>query len=238
MAIQIDPASPALAVGTDTTTITTASFTRPVDGLLVALVAAVSESAPTVSGGSFTWTRRVQRAPGTDYAEIWTAPVTGSGSVTVTLGVELVEGAGASLGALKVVGITGQHPTDPIGNTGNNTATTNTLNVTGYTSSGVGSRGFLAALDSNGLGSPTAGGGDTGYPFSETVGGFFEYSGLGMVKADNTAGSGTSVTFNADAPGSSSAQWAWAALEILAAPVPPRTVALRPTGAAHRAASW
>ena len=237
MAIQIDPASPALAVGANTTTITTASFTRPVDGLLVALVAAVSESTPTVSGGSFTWTRRVQRASGINYAEIWTAPVTGSGSVTVTLGVELVEGFDVGLGALKVVGVTGQHATEPIGNTGNNTATTNTLNVTGYTSSGVGSRGFLVALDSNGLGSPTAGGGDTGYPFSEDLGGF-EYSGLGMVKADNTAGSGTSVIFNADAPGSSSAQWAWAALEILAAPASPRTVALRPTGAVHRAANW
>src|SRR5690606_40421649 len=61
-----------LAVGTGAS-VSTSSFTPPEGGLLVALVAALTEDTPEVSGGSLSWTRRRQQVQfGTDYAEIWT----------------------------------------------------------------------------------------------------------------------------------------------------------------------
>lgn len=210
MAIGIDGNSPAVGSGGNVTTVTTASFTRPAAGaLLVAMVMCTSDSAPAMSGGSLTWTLRKQQLAGTTYAQLWTAPVTGSGTMTVTLTV------GGSLQglALKVDGVTGQHASSPIGNTGGGTSSNNTLSVTGYTSSAANSRGFFAAFEGNGLGNPTVSGGDTGFPWTANFG-FGDYSGIAIRKAADTPTASTTVTFGADAPTTGAADWTWAALEI------------------------
>lgn len=207
MALAIDGASPVLAISSSSDSITAASFTRPASGLLVAMVMGASDTTFTVSGGSLTWTRRVQRVvSGVPRSEIWTAPVTGSGAMTVTA----AGTGGYNAIAVKVDAVTGQDAS-PIGNSGNNVATSNTLSVTGYTSSAAGSRGFFAAIEANGLGSPTVANSDNGFPWDNTS---LNVSGIAIRKASNTVSSSTTVTFGADAPGSSTASWAWCALEI------------------------
>ncbi|MFB4294786.1 hypothetical protein ACBI99_44655 [Nonomuraea sp. ATR24] len=208
MAIDIDASSPALATQ-QSDTVTTASFTRPAGAVLVATVMGLSDTAFTVSGGGLTWTRRAQIVDNiVQRVEIWTAPVTGSGSMTVTAN---ASGEWETM-AIKVDAATGQHPTAYIGQTNTGTATTNPINVTGYVSSDDGSRGFFGAIDGNGLGNPTVQDGDTGFPWNITS---FGTSGIAIRKATNTPTAGTNVTFSADAPGTGGADWAWAALEIL-----------------------
>jgi hypothetical protein len=230
--IAIDSGSPALASGGDVASVSTASFTRPAGGLLVAMVYAISNSTYTVAGGSLTWTRQV-----TNSADIWTAPVTGSGSMTVTVG-NLVTGGFTGRGAaIKVVGLTGQSLADPIGSSGTGASATNNLNALGYTSTVAGSRGFFAGLESNTGGAPTTT--DTGFPWSfslttpfpSTIRGLFSY------KAANTSAQDADVTFNADASGTGTADWDWTALEIVPdANIRVRTMVSR--AAVHRAASW
>lgn len=208
MPIAIDSGSPAVVSAGGVTTVTTASFTRPAaGGLLVAMVMCTSDSNPVVSGGSLTWTRRKQQVNAGAYAEIWTAPVTGSGAMTVTV---TITGTFKAVG-VKVDGVTGQH-SSPAGNSGGGTSAANTLNVTGYTSSGINSRGFFAAVEENGLGNPTST--DTGFGWTANAT-FEDVSGIAVRKAANTPTIGETVTFNADAPGTSAAAWTWAALEIL-----------------------
>lgn len=234
MTLLIDGASPALATGTGSS-VTSASFTRPEGGYLVALVAAVTDGTPSVSGGGLTWTRRRQEVQfETDHAEIWTALVTGSGSMTVQLS-GLSETQFGRFGALKVVAITGQHEADPIGEGDSGTSSNNTL-ATSYTSSAIGSRGFLMAMDSNGLGAPSAGA-DIADTFNQSLD-FFAVSGAAVVKAANATSEGETVAFSVDAPGSSTAAWVWAMLEIVAQPAPVRPAVVRSTAAVQRAASW
>ncbi|MFF4989621.1 hypothetical protein ACFY19_20680 [Streptosporangium saharense] len=205
--------SPALASKGDAVSVTTSSFTRAAGSLLVAMVMCTSDGAPTVSGGGLTWTRRSRRV-GYDaaYAEVWTAPVTGTGSMTVTVGV-----TGTDQGvAVKVDAVTGQHPTAPIGQSGNGESNANNANVTGYSSSVAGSRGFLASIEMSGAGTPSST--DTAFPWSQSVGGgFYIATGMAVRKAANTSSAGTAVTFNLDASGTSAAEWFWAALEIVPA---------------------
>lgn len=230
--IAIDSGSPALASSGDVASVSTSSFTRPAGGLLVAMVAAVSGSTYTVTGGSLTWTRQVANE-----ADIWTAPVTGSGSMTVTVG-NLTESGFLGRGAaIKVVGLTGQSLLDPVGASGTGDSTTNNLTVIGYTSTTASSRGFFAGLESAINGAPTST--DTGFPWSfSTTSGFpVTFRGLFAYKAANTPISGTDVSFNADASGSGTADWEWSALEIVPdINVRSRTVTSR--AAVHRAASW
>lgn len=236
MPVVIDEETPDLAVGTGAS-VSTSSFTPPEGGLLVALVAALTEDTPEVSGGSLSWTRRRQQVQfGTDYAEIWTAPVTGSGSMTVTLDGLSATGIGR-LGALKVMVVTGQHEDDPIGSGGTGTSSTNTLTANAYTSTAAGSRGFFTAIDSDGAGTPTVQLGDLGFPWNQSVSSG-SISGAAVVKAAATVAAGTTVQFSVDAPGSGQVEWGWAALEIVAAPASPRPSVLRPAAAVHRAASW
>ncbi|WP_214327837.1 phage tail family protein [Nonomuraea sediminis] len=222
MAIAIDAGSPAIATsgGTTVSSVTTGSFTRPAGGLLVAMVMAYSDTEPAVSGGGLTWTKRVELGQ----VEIWTAPVTGSGSMTVT--VDNLTGSFGRAVSVKVDAVTGQHASSPIGASGSGSSTNNTLNVTGYTSTVDNSRGFMAALEGAGLGVPTSS--DTGFGWSTSTG-VTTVSGIAVRKSANTPTAGTAVTFNADAPGTSAADWDWVALEIkpasLDAPITTTTVA-------------
>lgn len=214
MAIDIGTSPATASNGGSITSVSTASFARPAAGsLLVAKVMAMfTDSAPTVSGGGLTWQRRAQRINGPDYAEIWTAEVAGSGNMNVTLG-GLSSGFGLAAG-LKVSVVTGQHADNYIGATGSGVSTTNNLTVNAYTSTANNSRGFFAGVEAEGLGNPSAGLGDQGFPWTAnfTLG---EGSGIAIVKAANTPTAGTDVQFNADAAGTSTADWTWAALEIL-----------------------
>lgn len=230
MPIAIDAGSPALvsAGGGSITSLSTASFTRPDGGLLVAVVYTVSSTTPTLSGGSLAWTKRVSSG-----VDIWTAPVTGSGSMTVTVGNLSTAAFGGVAAALKVVGVTGQDPTSPIGTTGTGTSSTNNLTATGYTSSAAGSRGFFGAANTT-AGAPTST--DTGFGWSVNTG-FFDASGIAAYKAANTVAAGTSVAFNADAAGSSTTDWQWAALEIVPEGVARPRISIS-RAAVHRAASW
>jgi hypothetical protein len=222
--------SPALVSGDSS--VTTASFTRPAGGLLVAMVGANTDDAPVVSGGSLTWTRRVQRVDSAvSFGEIWTAPCPTAGSMTVTAA---VTGDFMAVG-LKVIALSGQDSGDPIGASGAGGSSTNNLTVTGYVSTVAGSRGFFAALNGADLaGTPTST--DTGFGWSVGLSSF-DLGGINVYKAANTATSGTSVAFNADAPGSGSVDWQWAALEIKPA-LDGRSRAFVSRAAAHRAASW
>lgn len=230
MPIEIAAGTPALASGGGfaVTEVTTASFTRPAGALLIAISMAFSETAPTLSGGSLTWTKQVDNGQ----AEIWTAPVTGSGSMTVTLG--NLSGAFGTAGALKVVGVTGHDPIDPIGVAGTGDSTNNNLTATGYTSTVAGSRGVFSAFTDEATGTPTST--DTGFGWFEDTG-VLDVGGIAAYKAANTASPGTDVTFNADAAGAGAANWTWAALEIV-----PEVIVRQHTvmsrSAVHRAASW
>lgn len=221
--------TPALVADASVSSVSTASFTRPEGGLLVAMVVALSASTYTLSGGSLTWTQRVANS-----ADIWTAPVTGSGTMTVTVGNLTDPDFAVSVAAVKVVGVTGQSLLNPIGSTGSGESSTNNLTVSGYTSSAAGSRGFFCGLDSNAAGAATST--DTGSGWTENVG-FFDVAGVAVHKAANTTNAGTSVTFNADASGSGEAAWEWAALEIVPDVVVRQRAALS-RAAVHRAASW
>ncbi len=223
--------SPAV-VTDDTSPVTTASFTSVSGGLLVAMVAGSSDDPPSVSGGGLTWTRRIQQAPGSArYAEIWTAPVVTGASMTVAA---TLTGSFSALG-VKVDVISGQHSTSPIGATGGGTTTTNNATVNGYTSTADGSRGWCAAFEFEGLGLPTSS--DTGFPWSIEIGGFVEIDGVAIRKAADTASSSTNVTFNMDAGGTGTADWTWAALEIVPAVVSRQSTFVS-RAAVHRAASW
>lgn len=221
--------SPALVTGTGST-VTSASFTRPAGGLLVAMVYTITSTTYTVSGGGLTWT--VRAATG---GAIWTAPVTGSGSMTVAIGNLTDVQFFGKAAALKVIGLTGQSPANPIGASGNGSSTTNNLIASGYTSSVDGSRGFFAAVDDASTGAATST--DTGFAWSVTTSFSVTRRGIFAHKAANTATAGSPVTFNADASGTGTASWGWAALEIVPESViRQRTVTSR--AAVHRASSW
>jgi len=225
--------SPAIASSTPSS-VTTASFTPVAGGLLVAMLSGSSDAQPVVSGGGLTWTRQVRQNTGGSqfYADIWTAPVSSASPMTVSASL----GGSFNAMGLKVDVISGQHPINPIGQTGTGTTSTNNATVTGYESSTDGSRGFCSAVEGEGLGTPTSS--DQGFGWFVNVSGFFPNAGLAVRKAADTANSGTTVTFNLDASGSSTADWRWAALEILPEP-PLRPASPRmPATAVHRAASW
>lgn len=215
--------SPALATVT-TGNITSPSFTPPAGSLLVVGVVG-SGLLSGMSGGGLTWTRRIQRA-GTAGLELWTAPGASGAGMTVTGTTD-----GVSAMALKVWPITG-HATSPIGTTGNGTSNANNSTVNGYTSTGAGSRGFIVAAETAGLGTPSSTDDETAF----VLGG--ELPGLMATKASNSGAAGTNVTFNLDAAGTDVAQWEWAALEILATPEETRFRPLIALQAAKRAANW
>lgn len=231
MAISLPGGDPDAVAATDVTSVTTSSFTRPASGvLLVAMAACSSDATPTFSGGSLTWTKRREQVNVDQYAQIWTAPVSGSGSMTATLTFT----GSLQGGGLKIVYVVGHNSANLVGSGGGGTSTTNNITVSGYTSTVDGSRGFFSGLENSGRGVPTST--DTGYGWNG-VGASFDTSGIAVVKAVNTPTSGSTVTFNADAAGSSQPAWTWCALEILPAPDSRATVVAVSRAAAHRAAS-
>lgn len=208
MAIALSGTSPALATDEVDGTLPTASFSPPAQSLLVASAAATdSNGALSVSGGSLTWTRRVQRNVfDTFMVEMWTAPCpAGASNITTTLTSDGFEGTFAA--ALKVDVWTGADLTTPTGATGQGASTTNNVTVNGFTATVIGSRGVAAAIDTNLLGLPSSTDDETAFDL-----GFLD--GMFVRKSANTA-SLTNVQFNLDAFGTGTPAWEWVALEIL-----------------------
>ncbi len=144
---------------TNTTAITSASFT-PANGSLLVACAGLDEIndsstvAITVSGGSLTWTQRVRRGgveAGGGLAAIWTAPVVTGAGMTVSIARTATHAAARVSG--KVYIVTGQHAS-PIGNIASANWTTNpqTLNLT---AAGAG-RVFGCGTDWNATGLPVS----------------------------------------------------------------------------------
>ncbi|MEV4246954.1 hypothetical protein AB0J63_26520 [Streptosporangium canum] len=181
------------------------SFSPPAGSLLVALVGGTGTPTISNSGTARTWTQRVVHGT---YGgiRIYTAPnPTALSTITVTV-------AGASGGA-KVFVVTGQHSTNPIGTTGTGATATNNATVNAYTSTATGSRGFLVAVDWNGvyLSAPSSTDDEYAWALGDAT------AGIAATKAANTGASGTVVQFNLDASGTAAADWNWVALEIVPA---------------------
>lgn len=222
MPVAIDSSSP-VVVSSIGTTLTTASFNPPDASLLVATVMGGGNPSMSNNGAALTWTSRVTSLD----VEIFTAPLpTGRTGMTVTT----TSGNSVSWG-FKLDVITGGNLSSPVGATGTGDSSTNNLTVAGYVSTVAGSRGISGGFDENGLGTPSTT--DDGAAWTGV------FSGIRVAKSAVTATVGTSVTFNFDAAGSSSAGWDWAAVEIVPALDPPRpAVYVANLTAVHRAANF
>lgn len=204
MAISVATSPAAVALtGTGTAT---AAFSPGANTFLVAAVegALSTGTTVTVSGGSLTWTQRATNSDGLGAInELWTAPcAAGAAGITVT-----TNGAWTA-GQLKVYVLNDVLLASPIGNTGTGTSTTNNVTVSGYTSSVANSRGFCGAIDTSAQGLPVSTDDELGWTSAAVQ------SGMSITKFSNTGTSGTSVTFNLDAAGTSAPAWRWAAIEI------------------------
>jgi len=221
LAVAIDASSPAISAQLSSS-VTTDAFDPP-SSLLVAVVMCATDAVMSNNGTALTWTSRKQDTADFN-SEIFTAPLaTGRTGMTVT-----ATGGGGQL-ALKVYVITSADLSTPVGATGSGTSTTNNVTVNGYTSTVNGSRGIAAAVDGDGLGTPSST--DDESTFSLIL------SGMAVAKAANTATAGSNVTFNLDAAGVGTASWAWIAVEILPT-AESRITIVQSLTAVHRAANF
>lgn len=219
MALAIDASTPVIAsVGSGVFTVATASFTPPIDALLVAAcfsdngTGTSNDPAPTVtnSGTAFTWALGPARNPSEDTggsAKIYTAKVTVSQAMTVTY----ATGGSASTGhacKLKVYVVTGQDLTSPIGAVGEGSSVVNSITPTVYTSTVDLSLAIGCAVDWAANGVPTSTDIEDG---AHTAG---NISAVACYKASTTTPSGSAVTLDFDAAGAAAADWNWVALEI------------------------
>jgi hypothetical protein len=222
MAIAIDASSPIRFTGTpaNNVDITSASFTPPANSVLVVCVSADTNGNSdnitiSVSGGSLTWTNRVEHDPGdagamAGHASIWT-PADGStvAASAQTVSVRRTAGHGSTGRiSVKIYVVTGADTADPTGATGEGHSTTNNITPNAYTSTVNNSRGFGCATDWNQLGTPTSSDTEDGADYSGAI------SVVSLHKAADTATSGSTVTMNFDAGGTGNAEWNWVALEI------------------------
>ncbi|MBI3331949.1 hypothetical protein HYZ99_03240 [Candidatus Peregrinibacteria bacterium] len=214
-AIAIDASTPAL-VALDSTSVTSAAFNPPDSSLL--LVCVLSDSLNdedvtitiTNNGAALTWTEIVSRdgfessISDGNAAAAYALLTTGRTGMTVSA----TSNSSKLAKAIKVYVITGHDTSSPIGASGEGDSNTNNITPTIYTSTVNNSRGFGCADDWNALGSPTST--DTEDPFH--LSGLI--SGLAVNKASDTTPSGTAVTMNFDAFGTSAAQWNWVGVEV------------------------
>jgi hypothetical protein len=222
MAIAIDASSPIRFTGTpaNNVDITSASFTPPANSVLVVCVSADTNGSSdnitiAVTGGSLTWTNRVEHDPGDasangGHASIWT-PVDGStvSASAQTVSVRRTAGNGSTGRiSVKVYVVTGADTADPTGATGENHSTTNNITPNAYTSTVNNSRGFGCATDWMQLGTPVSTDTEDGGDYSGAI------SVISLFKSADTATSGSTVTMNFDAGGTGGAEWNWVALEI------------------------
>lgn len=201
---------------------TTGSFTAPANSLLVlcAITDTAAGTTPTLTisntGTSLTWSEKVRRgdAAGTGgCCAIVRALNASSQSITVTATWSNINvgAVGETRGKVKIYIVTGHDTTTPDGTTGQGSSTTNNLSVTAYNSTANNSRGFGCAEDWNALGTVTSSDTEVALECAGSV------SGVALYKATDTATSGTGVSMNFDAAGSSAADWNWVAYEVVPA---------------------
>lgn len=233
MPLAIDASTPALTEADNTCT--TASFTAPVDSLLVALCMCNTGSGATNTvsntGGALTWTQRINRQAGEDVGaytttvKVFTAPAVSSVARTVTLTT-----SGTGYTALKVLVITGADLANPVGSTGEGSSATVNLTPTVYTSTVADSRAVGIAGDAARFEAPTTS--DVGFAF----GSFPSPSGIAVYKAADTSTPSSSVTLNFDGSSAATRNWNWVAAEILPVTPPPLRRGIMLGQAIHRAA--
>jgi hypothetical protein len=155
------------AVGA-TAAATTATFTPPAGSLLLVLWAgntstASGPSSPTITdslGAHLTytltdWQSRADAPTRDGQAAAWTAPVTTSAPMTVSVSNSAISGDRAA--GLQVLVLTGQHATTPVGAHGKAGSASTTHISQAYTAQGNGGQGFLALCDWDNTGVPRAG---------------------------------------------------------------------------------
>lgn len=218
MAIAIDDTTVPRFTGTPANgvDITSASFTPANNSWIYVAVNGDSQSNQditiSVSGGSLTWSNEVERDLGDagaqpGHSSIWKAQVVTGASMTISVRRTAGNGGTNRLSAKPYL-VTGADATNPTGATGEGTSTTNNLSAAAYTSTVNNSRAIGCGCDWNQLGTPTSTDTEDGADYSGAI------SVVSAYKAADTPSSGTAVTLNFDAGGSSGAAWNWVALEI------------------------
>lgn len=229
-ALAVDGSTPAGAGITKTSTTaasgSTASFTPPNTSLLVACVewdTQFTNDNPTCTmsstiSGLGSWTQPAKAVPvttgqgGSAFISWALLTTSASGTVTATMAFASWNAGNVVRGRLKVWVITGHDTTTPNGTaTSNKTSTTNNLTTAAYTSSAANTFGIVAGNEWNALGSPTSSDLTSSDPFDAAG----IDSGISGLKA--VVSSGSSVTFNLDAAGSSAAAWNYCTFEVVPA---------------------
>lgn len=203
--------SPALATAAYTA-VATASFDAAAGTILVAAAAGLDVDTISNSGAALTWTMRVQRSNGNFDVRMWTAPVP-----SARTGMSVTVNGTALIGGLKVWVVTGQDGTTPVGQTGNGVSTSNNATPTAYNATRAGSLGFAvgyeADINAGTSGSPTS----TDIEEAFSMDALYDIEGAGIMlrKAATASAASEAVTINLDAGGTGTADWIWAAVEIV-----------------------
>lgn len=229
MGLAIDASSPSVFTSS-VAAATSASFTPPLGSLLVVRMAAnstngVNPSTPTITDNrgvplTYTlqvWRSRVDGSPVIDgQCAIWTAPVTSSVAMTVT-----VTTSGAAHKGCRIDVITGHHRTNPIGVFGKAGSASASSISQNYTAAASAGQGFMSILDWDALGAMTAGSGCTLDGTGDVGVGQISYGFVRRTQADDRGG--VANTLNGSPNGTSTAlNWCW--LEILEDPIAPPIV--------------
>jgi hypothetical protein len=224
MGLAIDGSSPAVFTSAVANAVS-ASFTPPVGSLLVAAFAGnstggVNPASPTITDSrgvplTYTqqvWRSRVDGSPVVDgHCAIWTAPVTSSASMTVTI----TSGGGSLEKACRVWVITGQHPVNPIGLVGKAASASASSIAQNYTALHSLGQGFMCVLDWSALGNMTAGAGNTLDGTGSVGAGQISYGFGRRTLADDAMGVTNILRVNPNGT-STALNWCW--VEILEAP--------------------
>ena len=210
MAITVDDSTVARFGAASTNPAVSGSFT-PASGALLVVCAIADTSTGvdltmTVTGGSLTWTQRVDRDGADDnggHASIHTATSTGA-SVTITA---TAAGGPAMSTTCKCYILTGVHAS-PIGTTSEGSSTTNNITPAFATATGAG-RWIYCGVDWNANGLPSSTDTEDAGHFAGLI------SFLSAYKASDHA-NGSSNSGSLDSSGAGAADWNWCALEVLA----------------------
>jgi len=221
VALAIDASTPAIAVQSNgaTATCTTASFTPPSGSTLLILYSAnsidpTSPAVPTITdnlGAHLTYTRydhsvRSDTPNADGQACSWTAPVSSSAAMTVTVTNQAASGGRHA--AVSVQVLTGADGTTPVPVHGESGSTsTGTVNQS-YTANTTGGMGFTAIADWSATGVMTAGTGTTRIGSAAVGAPDYDYGFFRRTSADDVASSSNSV--NATLGGTAtSVRWIW-----------------------------
>jgi hypothetical protein len=208
--LAIDASSPAVAVNgasSSPLTATTASFTPPANSLLVVLASGDNNSVNSTGtfsvtdnlGAHLTYTQRVF-ASNTDspaagsQAIIYTAPVTSSAPMTVSV-THTDNGGGGDLAA-QVVVVTDGGNLPTVGTNAKQAFTSGSVASCSYTATATGSWGFAAVADWSAGGTMTAGTGCTTIGTPGTNPGLMSYGFVRRTTADGVSGASTTLTAN------------------------------------------